>query len=119
MERDRVVLEDQPFNLRKCVEESLDQGIPNTIISDPGRPRQVLGNLLSNAVKFTDKGEFSVSVSSQQIGEIETNEIHFAMQDTGIGIPQCSMHQLFQPFSQMEPSTTRLRGFGKDAGEVW
>ena len=126
MESDKLVLEDQPFNLRSCVEESLDlvsvkasekglnlaytidKGVPDTIIGDPGRVRQVLANLLSNAVKFTDDGEVTISVSSQQIDG--TNEVHFAVQDTGIGIPQGSMHQLFQPFSQMEPSTTRLYG---------
>ncbi|HSD57848.1 MAG TPA: response regulator [Methanotrichaceae archaeon] len=123
MESDKAVLEEQPFNLRKCVEESIDlvaikaaekglnlaytidKKVPETIIGDPGRLRQVLGNLLSNAVKFTDEGEVALSVSID-----ESNEVHFAVQDTGIGIPQGSMHQLFQPFSQMEPSITRLYG---------
>ncbi len=123
MESNKVVMEEQIFNLRSCVEESLDlvaikaaekglnlayiidKRVPETIIGDPGRLRQVLGNLLSNAVKFTDKGEVTLSVSID-----ESNEVHFAVQDTGIGIPQGSMHQLFQPFSQMEPSTTRLYG---------
>ncbi len=126
VESGKLVLEDQSFNLRQCVEESLDlvsvkasekglnlaytidKGIPETIIGDPGRIRQVLGNLLSNAVKFTDKGDITISVSSQQIDG--TNEVHFAVQDTGIGISHGSMHQLFQPFTQMEPSTTRLYG---------
>jgi PAS domain S-box-containing protein len=126
MESDKLVFEDQPFNLRSCVEESLDlvsvkaskkglnvsytidKGVPDTIIGDPGRLRQVLANLLSNAVKFTDGGEVTISVSSQQLDG--TNEVHFAVSDTGIGIPQGSMHQLFQPFNQMEPSTTRFYG---------
>ena len=126
MESDKLVLEDQPFNLRQSVEEAMDlisikaskkglnvsytfdKGVPDTIIGDPGRLRQVLANLLSNAVKFTDVGEVTISVSSQQIDG--TNEVHFAVSDTGIGIPQGSMHQLFQSFSQMEPSTTRFYG---------
>ena len=126
MESDKAVLEEQAFNLRQCVEESLDlvalqasekglnlaytidKDVPDTIISDPGRLRQVLGNLLSNAVKFTDKGEVTLSVSSQQFNGID--EVHFAVQDTGIGIPLDRMNLLFQPFSQMEPSTTRLYG---------
>jgi PAS domain S-box-containing protein len=126
MESDKLVLEDQPFNLRQCVEESMDlisikalkkglnvsytfdKGVPDTIIGDPGRLRQVLANLLSNAVKFTDVGEVKISVSSQQMEG--TNEVHFEVSDTGIGIPQGSMHQLFQSFSQMEPSTTRFYG---------
>ncbi len=126
MESGKLVLEDQPFNLRSCVEESLDlvsvkasekglslsytidKEVPETIIGDPGRIRQVLGNLLSNAVKFTDDGEVKISVSSQQIDG--TNEVHFAVQDTGIGIPQDSLNQLFQPFTQANSSTTRLYG---------
>ncbi len=126
MESGRLILEDQPFNLRQCVEESLDlvalkasekglnlsyaadKNVPDTIIGDPGRLRQVLGNLLSNAVKFTDKGEVTVSASSQQING--ANGVRFAVQDTGIGISQGGMHQLFQMFNQMEPSTTRLYG---------
>jgi PAS domain S-box-containing protein len=123
MESDKVVLEEYRFNLRQCVEESMDlvalkaadkglnlactidKNVPDTIIGDFGRLRQILGNLLSNAVKFTDEGDVTVSVSVD-----ETDQIHFAVQDTGIGIPRDSMDQLFQPFSQMEPSTTRLYG---------
>ncbi len=123
MESDKVVLEERPFILRQCVEEAIDlvaiqasqkglnlaynidKGVPEIIIGDFGRIRQVLGNLLSNAVKFTDEGEVTVSVSSEG-----TDVIHFAVRDTGIGIPQGSMHQLFQSFNQMEPSTTRLYG---------
>ncbi len=126
MESDKVVLEEQPFNLRQCVEESLDlvaikasekglnlaytidKNVPETIIGDPTRLRQILGNLLSNAVKFTDEGEVNLSVSGQLLGG--ANEVHFAVQDTGIGIPQDHMNLLFQPFSQMDPSTTRLFG---------
>jgi signal transduction histidine kinase/CheY-like chemotaxis protein len=126
MESDKVVLEERPFVLRQCIEEALDlvaiqasqkglnlaytidKNVPETIIGDFGRLRQVLGNLLSNAVKFTDEGEVELSVSSQQLQG--TDIIHFAVRDTGIGIPQGSMHQLFQSFSQMEPSTTRLYG---------
>jgi signal transduction histidine kinase/CheY-like chemotaxis protein len=126
MESDKVVLEERPFILRQCVEEAIDlvairasqkglnlaytidKNVPETIIGDFGRLRQILGNLLSNAVKFTDEGDVTVSVSSQQFQG--TDMIQFAVRDTGIGIPQGSMHQLFQSFSQMEPSTTRLYG---------
>jgi CheY-like chemotaxis protein len=83
----------------------LKKNVPDIIIGDFSRLRQILGNLLSNAVKFTDKGEVTLFVYVNG-----TDEIHFAVQDTGIGIPQGSMHQLFQPFRQMEPSTTRLYG---------
>jgi CheY-like chemotaxis protein len=82
--------------------------VPDNIIGDPTRLRQVLVNLLSNAVKFTDEGDILLSVSIQKNNDKQ--EIHFIVQDTGIGIPQDRMNLLFQPFKQMEPSTTRLYG---------
>ena len=126
IESDKLVMEEQPFRLHSCVEESLDlvalrasekglnlaytidKDVPDTIISDPGRLRQILGNLLSNAVKFTEEGEVTLSVSSQELDGIK--EVHFAVRDTGIGMSKDSMNMLFQPFTQMEPSTTRLYG---------
>jgi PAS domain S-box-containing protein len=128
MESDRIVLEEQTLNLRQCVEEALDlvayqasekylnlayvmdKNVPDTIIGDPTRLRQILANLLSNAVKFTDAGDIVLSVSNQEPIETRINELHFAVQDTGIGISKDRMNLLFQPFSQMEPSTTRLYG---------
>jgi PAS domain S-box-containing protein len=128
MENDKVVLEEQTVVLRQCVEEALDlvairasekglnlaytidKNVPDTIIGDFGRLRQILGNLLSNAVKFTDEGEVTLSVSTQELDGTRNNELHFAVQDTGIGIPRDHMDLLFQPFNQMEPSTTRLYG---------
>jgi len=126
IESDKLILEEQPFILRQLVEEALglvvlkasekglnlayiiDKAVPDTIIADPGRLRQVLGNLLSNAVKFTDMGTVTLSVSSR---EIDTGwEIHFDVQDTGIGISKDRMNLLFQPFNQIEPSTHRLYG---------
>lgn len=126
MEGDKVVLEEQPFELRNCAEEALglvtakaaekglnlayviDENVPDTIIGDPSRLRQILANLLSNAVKFTEEGEVKLSISSQKLDKID--ELHFSIQDTGIGISQDRMDRLFQPFSQMEPSTNRLYG---------
>lgn len=126
MESDKVVLEEQPFNLRSCVEEALDlvavqaskkrlniayaidKNVPDTIIGDPTRLRQILGNLLSNAVKFTDEGEVTLLVSAWENNDAQ--EIHFSIQDTGIGISDDHLKTLFQPFNQVEPSTTRLYG---------
>ena len=129
IEGNKVILDEYQFNLRQSVEEALDlvaikavekglnlaytidKEVPDTIIGDPGRLRQVLGNLLSNAVKFTNKGEVVLSVSSQPIDQInQINEIHFAVQDTGIGISQDNMSQLFQSFSQIGKSTTSIYG---------
>jgi PAS domain S-box-containing protein len=126
MQEEKVLLEDQPFNLENCVEESLDlvtamatkkglnlyytidKGVPNTIIGDPNRLRQILSNLLNNAVKFTERGEVKLSVSSKKSEGIQ--EIHFSVKDTGIGIPQDFMDRLFQPFSQVESSEARNYG---------
>ncbi len=126
VEKERVLLEHQPFSLRALVEESLEQvsvqankkglnlaqtikyGAPDAFIGDLGRLRQVLINLLSNAVKFTDEGEVSVSISSKAIGE-KKHQLHFAIKDTGIGIPQEKMDQLFKPFSQVETTISRKR----------
>ena len=129
MDKDKVELESQPFELHRCIEDSIelmrsetdrkglrltctfDRNTPEMIIGDPTRLRQVLGNLLDNAVKFTDKGEVLVSVSSKQSGDHK--EIHFAVKDTGIGISQDQMHKLFQPFSQVDSSdTTKYGGAG-------
>ncbi len=120
MDMDKIELESQPFELQRCIEDSIDllsgeafnkdlsmaytidEDVPRIIMGDPTRLRQVLGNLLSNAVKFTDKGEVVVSVSSNPKGE--RHEIHFAVKDTGIGIPQDLMYKLFKPFSQVDAS---------------
>jgi PAS domain S-box-containing protein len=122
MESNKVALEEQPFDLRATIEEALelvnikavekglnlaytiDASVPETIISDPARLRQILGNLLSNAIKFTDKGEVNLSVSRCRD---DVREIHFAVQDTGIGIPFDKLDLLFQSFSQIEPSSCR------------
>jgi PAS domain S-box-containing protein len=123
----KVKLELQPFDLRDCVEDSLDlvatdaskKGLslaytidassPGTIMGDPARLRQILINLVNNAVKFTDKGEVLVAVSGRKL-EGNNHEIHFAIKDTGIGIPSDKVSRLFQPFSQVDASTTRKYG---------
>ena len=120
-------LECQPFELIRCVETSLDlvsadankKGIstrcefddntPAVILGDPTRLSQILVNLLNNSVKFTETGEISVAVSGKRL-EGEKYEIHFAVKDTGIGIPLDKMGRLFQSFSQIDSSTTRKYG---------
>ena len=78
------------------------------IIGDPSRLRQILSNLLNNAVKFTNAGDVKLNVSSQQLDG--THKIHFAVEDTGIGIPMDKMDHLFKPFSQVDASVTRRYG---------
>jgi PAS domain S-box-containing protein len=88
----------------------IDGSVPDSINSDPTRLRQILINLLSNAVKFTEEGEVMVTVSSQ-VGQAGHGiHLHFAVQDTGIGIPPERINRLFQSFSQVDMSTTRKYG---------
>ena len=127
IEADRIELEKQPFFLPDCLEASMDMvavdagrkklalsydigpGVPATVLGDPARINQILINLLNNAVKFTEKGAITVSVSGcfQEDGDYE---IHFAVKDTGIGIPEDKMHRLFHPFSQADASMARRYG---------
>ncbi|MEM9539673.1 MAG: response regulator [Cyanobacteria bacterium P01_E01_bin.42] len=127
IESGKLDLEEQPLNLRQCVEESLDliatraaekklelaylfePHTPSAIVGDVTRLRQVLVNLLGNAVKFTHEGEILVSVRCQN-PHAERCEIEFAVKDTGIGIPRDRLNRLFQPFSQVDASTTRKFG---------
>ncbi len=124
IERGKMDLEEQPFRLINCVEDSInlvsmkasDKGLilnylieddtPSVIISDPIRLRQVLANLLNNAVKFTEKGEVRLLVAGRNLDQGKS-ELHFAIEDTGIGIPEGSIDKLFQPFSQVDASTTQ------------
>ena len=82
-----------------------EKSVPTWIGGDVTRIRQIIVNLLSNGVKFTNKGEITITVQGD-----ESNQIHFAVKDTGIGIPKDRMHKLFQSFSQVDSSTTRQFG---------
>jgi len=127
IEADMIELEYQPFDLRDCLEVSLDMvsadangkgldteyifedDVPTVILGDPTRISQILTNLLNNAVKFTEKGKITISISSRAI-EGGDHEIHFAVKDTGIGIPEDKLGRLFQSFSQVDASTRRRYG---------
>jgi PAS domain S-box-containing protein len=127
IEAGRMELEQQPFDLRDCIESALDlvaqraaekqidlayfigEHVPPNLIGDVTRLRQVLVNLLTNAVKFTNIGEVVVTVTSQSL-DANIYEIFFAVQDTGIGIPEERMDRLFEAFSQIDASTTRKYG---------
>jgi CheY-like chemotaxis protein len=116
IERETITLNVQDFDLRDCVEEALDsvalmaaekkldlayitdRNTPGSINGDKNRLRQILINLLHNAVKFTKSGEVLVSASSKRSGSLY--EIHFAIKDTGIGIPQNAIDHLFESYGQ-------------------
>ncbi len=133
IEAGRMEIEQRPLDLRDCVESALDlvapkaaekgldlgcyieAHVPTTVLGDVLRLRQVLLNLLSNAVKFTKKGEIIVNVDAQPLGEASLPgyseyELRFAVQDTGIGIPQEGIAHIFESFTQMDTSTTRKYG---------
>jgi two-component system, sensor histidine kinase and response regulator len=89
---------------------SIDPDAPQGLRGDPGRLRQVLVNLIGNAIKFTARGgEIAVQVSKLSENPKEAI-LRFEVSDTGIGIPEEKRHLLFQPFSQLDASTTRHFG---------
>jgi two-component system sensor histidine kinase/response regulator len=79
------------------------------LIGDAGRLRQVIGNLIGNAIKFTDRGEVTVTVHEQENdgGQVK---LHFAVRDTGIGIPPEKQESIFHAFTQADGSITRKYG---------
>ena len=83
--------------------------VPDHLVGDAGRLRQVVINLVGNALKFTERGEVVVRVRNGEVmnGQVE---LHFAVSDTGIGIPKEKHALLFQNFSQVDGSTTRKYG---------
>ncbi|MBL1175229.1 CHASE2 domain-containing protein [Pantanalinema sp. GBBB05] len=129
IESGRLELESTPFNPSQClnevlslfanraVEKSLELraivsgNIPELVMGDVARLRQILLNLVGNAIKFTEVGKVLVVLSAVLI-EPEANlyEIQFSVQDTGIGIAPDRLHRLFQPFSQVDSSITRRYG---------
>ncbi|KAL0257442.1 hypothetical protein SLS55_008255 [Diplodia seriata] len=79
------------------------------VMGDPGRLRQILTNLLTNSIKFTSEGHVSLSVSINSEND-ETINVHFVVEDTGIGIEEEVRQRLFKPFSQADSSTARRFG---------
>ena len=127
VEAGKLELEMIEFNLTNCIEETvcmlaaradgkglelicdLRADLPQTVITDPSRLRQILTNLLGNSIKFTDRGEVELLVYPEA-HDGETSVIHFAVRDTGIGIPREKQSLIFAAFTQADASTTRLYG---------
>ncbi len=94
---------------RLVLDHAVDRGVPEWLIGDHGRVRQVLLNLLDNAVKFTDAGSIFVHVAREPA--IDGRErIRISVADTGIGIPAERRHRLFKTFSQADSSVSRRYG---------
>ena len=87
----------------------VDPAVPDALIGDPVRLRQVLTNLLGNALKFTEQGEVLIDVGVDQLGGPDV-VLRFKVQDTGIGIPLEKQALVFDPFVQADGSTTRKHG---------
>jgi signal transduction histidine kinase/CheY-like chemotaxis protein/tetratricopeptide (TPR) repeat protein len=83
--------------------------IPDNLLGDPGRLRQVIVNLVGNALKFTERGEVALDVALDAQSEHEV-ALRFSVADTGIGIPIDKQKQIFEAFSQADSSTTRRYG---------
>lgn len=129
IESGKIDLEKRDFSLVQCVEDAVDllakkahekgiellylieSDVPNIIIGDSTRLRQILINLTSNALKFTHEGEVLVHI--QKTNKPQSNnefELKFSVKDTGIGIPEEQSKKLFKAFQQADASTTRKYG---------
>jgi two-component system, sensor histidine kinase and response regulator len=83
--------------------------VPEVVLGDSGRLRQIILNLVSNAIKFTDYGEVTLKVEVES-EENEMRMVRFVVTDTGIGIPVEKQQSIFSPFTQADSSTTRKFG---------
>ena len=126
IEAGKLDLDPIPFDLRDCVDDvvkvlgfraeqkgielvsDIDADVPNALIGDAGRLRQVLVNLIGNAVKFTEEGEIVVRLELESITKGEAC-LHFAVQDTGIGIPADKHALIFEAFTQVDALPPRAR----------
>lgn len=123
-ESGKLTLESKPFNIQSIVgsiintnqlkaqekgltlDFNINEDVPENVIGDPTRFRQILINLVGNAIKFTEKG--SVEIIAQKTKE--ENMFVFSVKDTGIGIPEDRQDKIFQSFEQADASTTRRFG---------
>ena len=127
IEAGRLQLDPIDFDLRDCVGGTvkalsmraeqknlelacdIDADVPNALIGDPGRLRQILVNLIANAIKFTERGEVVVHVQIESLTREEAC-LHFSVKDTGIGIHPEKHRSIFEAFTQVDASTTRKYG---------
>jgi signal transduction histidine kinase len=98
--------------LERGIELNADVGtdVPDELKGDSGRLRQILINLLGNAIKFTHHGEVVLRVTRNAVTTNDDVALHFAVSDTGVGIPEERLGNIFEPFTQADSSTTRTYG---------
>ncbi len=87
----------------------MQPAVPELLVGDSARLRQVIINLVGNAVKFTERGEVVVRVAVESSTD-QDYLLHFSVADTGIGIPADKVQIIFEPFTQADGSTTRKYG---------
>ena len=127
IEAGKLDMETIEFNLRDCLDDTIkavslrahEKGlelachilpeVPDALLGDPTRLRQIVTNLLGNAIKFTSQGEVLIRVETEQETESEAT-LHFAVTDTGVGIPLDKQASIFEAFTQADNSTTRKYG---------
>ncbi len=123
----KMIIENIPFSLRESIEETLtliapsahnknielslriSEQLPDSLIGDAMRIKQILVNLANNAIKFTDLGSVTIDVNSEQI-EQNSAVIKITVTDTGIGMSPAQQKTIFEAFSQADKSVTRLYG---------
>jgi two-component system sensor histidine kinase/response regulator len=86
-----------------------DADVPDQLLGDPGRLRQIIVNLISNAIKFTHDGEVALRVNKESRSEADVT-LHFSVSDTGIGVPVEKQRLIFESFAQADGSVTRKYG---------
>ncbi|MCF2501844.1 ATP-binding protein [Dyadobacter sp. CY107] len=128
IESGKIDLEAHEFELRLTLEEIMDlfslqaskqhidlryhiePGLPDYLVGDSSRLKQILTNLINNAIKFTSSGEVYVHVYPYTPAEYGEIDVGFTVKDTGIGIKQENLNNLFKPFSQVDSSVNRMYG---------
>ncbi|MDH7488301.1 MAG: PAS domain S-box protein [Anaerolineae bacterium] len=127
IEAGKLDMESIPFSLHDCLGDTMkalavrahNKGlelamdipvhVPDALVGDPGRLRQIVANLVGNAIKFTEQGEVVLFVECAEETDDEA-VLQFAVADTGIGIPPDRQQAIFEAFTQADSSTTRQYG---------
>lgn len=128
MESGTLVLNENPFRFRELFSDTMAplslraenkslychyeiaDSVPNLLLGDAGRLRQIVINLIGNAIKFTEEGGVTIKVSKQSNSDDSLANVSFAIRDTGIGIPQDKLDSIFEAFQQADSSISRRYG---------
>ena len=123
----KMVIENIPFSLRESIEETLTllapsahkknielsinipQELPDSLVGDTMRIKQIITNLISNAIKFTPQGSVAVDITSEEVNQ-KNIKLKVAVTDTGIGMTVNQQRTIFDAFTQADQSITRLYG---------